>query len=110
MREAILTLADARPAEPTLEALLEAVAVATHVPCKQLMGDRRWASYARARHIYFYVGRQFTSVTWKAIGRLVQRDHSTVTHGYYKVQRNPAAFEPELSRVLAQFQDLKEAA
>lgn len=110
MRDAILTLKDARPPEPTLEDLLEAVSVICHVPKKELMARRRWASYARARHIFFYAARTLTSEKCVAISGILNRDHGTGSHGYLKVLRNPAAFEPELSRVMARFQPMQEAA
>lgn len=110
MRAAILTLADARPPEPTLEALLEAVAVICHVPRKELMARRRWASYAKARNIYFYAARTLTSEKCIAISGILGRDHSTGSNGYLNVVRNPARYEPELSRVMSRFQPMQEAA
>lgn len=110
MRAAILTLADARTPEPSLEELLEAVALLTHIPRKELMGRRRWASYCRARHIFFHAARRLTSHKMETIGTFMGRDHSTVSHGCQMVDEDPQRFEPELSRVMAQFQNLAVAA
>lgn len=69
-----VTDADAR-------ALIDRVAGYYGLTRAQLLSRRRTAAIARARQIAMFLLRE-EGLTYSAIGRLLRRDHSTVTHGH----------------------------
>lgn len=104
---------DAEPAAPvetpeppegfpiTLKRILQAVSCETKVGMNELLSPRRHARIVRARHIYFSLARKLTAKSLPSIGNECGRmDHTTVLHGCAKVEGNPGAYEPELSKVL----------
>lgn len=100
---AILTLRDAGPSEPTLEAILSATSEVTRVPIKEMKARRRPSAYARARMIYYYAATVLTSHKIEAISQAIGRERSTSSYGKCIVERDRARFEPCLSRVLERF-------
>lgn len=59
-----------------------------HVQCLgELTGlwaknERRWVHLVRARHVAFFVGREFTALSYPQIGRAFgDKDHTTIMHG-----------------------------
>ena len=57
---------------------IEAVSNVTGVKRRHILGKRRLRRYADARHMAMLLTRQSTKLTFKGIGRLFDRDHSTV--------------------------------
>lgn len=53
----------------------------------QMLGECRDAEYVRARQICFLLCREFTPYSTPEIGRLFNRDHTTVIWGYQKMRR-----------------------
>jgi chromosomal replication initiator protein len=54
----------------------------------QLKSKRRTQDLARARQIAMYLAREMTGASLNQIGRaLGNRDHSTVSHAYQKIQK-----------------------
>jgi chromosomal replication initiator protein len=94
------------PSQPektlTLRMIKETVAGVTRASIHDLDGPYRRADLARARMIYYWVARRLTSKGMPLIGHYCGgRDHSTVSYGFLRVERDRLAFEPELSRVMA---------
>ena len=60
---------------------LRAAAEHYSLPMSRLLGPERYPSLIRPRHIAFFVARRL-GASFKQIGRVANRDHSTVLHGY----------------------------
>lgn len=87
--------------EPTLAALLAAVAHRTRVNTREIISPRRQPSLVRARTIYYWLAKHLTSKSLPQIGRSCGgRDHATVSHGIRRVDGNRDAYEPELSLIM----------
>lgn len=75
------------------------VSCATGVKVMVLRSPRRSVEYVRARHMFFWLAREFTPLSFPAIGAWCgSRDHSTVQHGAKKVAANIADY-PELEKI-----------
>ena len=73
---------DARHTGPTMMDVVEAVASASGLDRKDLLGRRRTRPLARARHLAMFLVRELCpGASLPAIGYLLDRDHSTVLHG-----------------------------
>lgn len=105
----VLTLQDLPPdLGPGLQTLLTAVSIVYGVGLPALRSSRRDAPTVRARHAYFFIAKQLTARSLQQIGRAAgNKDHSTVLHGINKVAAAREAFEPELSRIITQFQKVE---
>jgi chromosomal replication initiation ATPase DnaA len=63
------------------------VCEAYHVDRKRLLSQSRIQSVSTARQVWMYLLRQEAAMTFESIGYLTHRDHSTVMHGFRKVER-----------------------
>ncbi len=61
--------------------ILNRVSAARDISPAMIRGPRRWASIVRARHEVAWLLRQHTAMSYPEIGRLLDRDHSSVMHG-----------------------------
>lgn len=69
------------------------------VPVLLLRSPRRQIDLVRARHVFFYLCRENTPVSFPVIGAWCgDRDHSTVQHGAKKVAANLADY-PEIEKI-----------
>jgi chromosomal replication initiator protein len=71
-----------------------AISARHHIGVSALKGRRGKIKVVRARHTAMYLARRLTSHSFTTIGKhFGHRDHTTVLHGYRKVQerihRNP---------------------
>jgi hypothetical protein len=66
---------------------LKEVQKVTGRSANDLKSERRNAGTVRARHILFWVTKEFTHVSLPQIGRRFGRDHTTVLNGIRRVQR-----------------------
>jgi chromosomal replication initiation ATPase DnaA len=106
----ILTLRETKQPEPTLEAILQAVAQEMRVPVKQMQSRRRFNEYSRARLVYYYAAHCLTSQKEEAIASVLHKERSTASYGKMVVERDRERFEPGLSRVLSRFTQWRQAA
>lgn len=106
----ILTLKDKAVAEPTLEAILQAVAQEMRVPMKEMLAHRRFNAYCRARFVYYYAAYRLTSQKEEAIAAMVNRERSAASYGKTQVERDINRYEPFVSRIVSQFSTRREAA
>ena len=67
--------------------ILSGVARAFNLHTDSLLGYRRDQRVAAARHVAMYLLREMSGDTWQAIGEFLHRDHSTIIHGYKKIER-----------------------
>lgn len=66
---------------PELESILRDVSIKEKIPIDMLKSLSHVRKVADARHIYFKRAKELTGNTNEKIGSIVNRDHSTVTHG-----------------------------
>ena len=91
--------------EPKLHEIMRVISEETRIGVLDIMSPRRFAPTVRARMIYYYAAKHFTSKSIVAIGRdCGGRDHSTVLTGIAKVTHRRDLYEPELSAVIARLQ------
>jgi chromosomal replication initiation ATPase DnaA len=57
-----------------------------------------------ARQVFCYLARHRCKRSYPRIGKVINRDHSTVMHGEWRVATNPERFEPLLSAVVAELE------
>jgi chromosomal replication initiation ATPase DnaA len=75
-------------AGPTIGKVMFAVAQHFNIPTHDLKGPYRTASIAYARQVAFYLSRKLTVRSFPEIGKKFGgRDHTTVLHGYRKIER-----------------------
>lgn len=51
-----------------------------------IKSKKRNSDIVKARHLYFYLSRKMTNIVLNKIGDMVNRDHSTVLHGYNMIK------------------------
>jgi chromosomal replication initiator protein len=67
---------------------------------RALVGKSRRQAVTRPRNLALYLCRRHTAATLAELGRLFNRDHSTVMYGVDQVERGLAA-QPRLAQELA---------
>lgn len=70
----------------TPKMVLEVVAEATHITVPVLVSKQRDQSTAAKRHIAIYVVRVLTGAVEEEVGKVFNRDHSTVVYAIQQVQ------------------------
>ncbi len=86
----------------TLSSIIVAVAVATQVLPNEIRSPRRLRYIVAARHVYFWIARNYTSRSFPEIGRFCSRmDHTTVMHGVKKVDANMPEYAAAIARAVA---------
>ena len=68
-------------------AIVDVVANVTGVPACAILGRCRQPQIARARHMT-YLAMYARGASFETIGRLMQRDHSTVLHGVRRARQS----------------------
>jgi len=56
------------------------------ISLETLLSERQQKHIARARHIAFYLGREWANKSTGVIGRVFYRDHTTVIYGWRKIK------------------------
>ncbi|MCA9494725.1 MAG: chromosomal replication initiator protein DnaA, partial [Myxococcales bacterium] len=80
----------------TVPAIIEAVARFHNLRAADITGTKRTRTLTRPRHIAMYLARVHTSLSFPELGReFGDRDHSTIQHGFRKVQEE-LAHDPDL--------------
>jgi chromosomal replication initiation ATPase DnaA len=64
--------------------IISAVAKRTGVPENEMRGRSRCAPITKARHIAFYIARK-EGHSWKSIGDVFNVDHTSVIHGFNRI-------------------------
>lgn len=73
---------------PTIGKIIFAVAQHFNIPRRDLTGPWRSANVSHARQVAFYLCRTLTVRSFPEIGKKFGgRDHTTVLHGYRKIER-----------------------
>lgn len=71
----------------------------TRVSREDLLSRKRPQHIAAARQLAMYAMREMTSLTWVAIGKSFDRDHSTVIHAHNLIKRR--VLEPGFGKTVA---------
>lgn len=74
----------------TVLQIVDAVAEATGIPARHILGPRRDGPTARARQIVMYEAR-LAGLSYPQIGQALGRDHSTVIEGVRAEEKRRAA-------------------
>lgn len=89
--------------------IIDLICAGESIPKKKLTGHRRFPDYVRARHLCYYLARQFSDRSYPQIGRCFSgRDHSTIWHGERKItalRRTDEALDAKLQWYEAQLSD-----
>lgn len=72
---------------PLVKHVVDAAAEVFGLEDKDLLGPRRHADLALARHIAMFVARETTPLSWVELGMDFQRDHSVVIYAHRRIQR-----------------------
>ncbi len=81
--------------------VVAAVAKYYDVSISDILSKSRYPELIRARHIAMYLARKLTLKSTPDIGRILNRDHSSVWHGIRQVERRRKT-EPALSAQLTE--------
>ena len=77
-----------RASVPMPSVILDAVAQVTNIPVDAITSKRREKQVAYARHLTMYLLRDLAHQSYAQIGRLLGgRDHTTVLHGFRRVEK-----------------------
>lgn len=79
--------------------IIDAVSQASWLSVSELKSNRRHLQVCRWRHICMVLLRKHTLLSLPAIGKKLNRDHSSVLHGIRKIKANPANFADDISKV-----------
>lgn len=88
---------------------VEAVSNVTGVKRRHILGKRRFRRYTDARQMAMQIVRQSTRLTLTDIGRLFDRDHSTVIHATNSVKNLIAIldnYRDEFNQILGEYDRL----
>jgi chromosomal replication initiator protein len=73
--------------KPSFQQILDQVSNHYRIPSDDILGISRKQPIAFARHVTVYVTRRITGDSWKHIGELFGgRDHTSMMHGYKKIE------------------------
>lgn len=90
--------------EISMAQILAAVSSETGIPTNELRSPRRNQPVSKARQLFFYLCKKFTSRSMPQIGHFAgKKDHSTVLHGIRRVMAKPEEFQPQLNDLVAAF-------
>ncbi len=72
----------------TASAIIEAVARFHNLRSADITGQKKNRTLTRPRHIAMYLGRRYSNLSFPELGReFGDRDHSTIQHGFRKVEK-----------------------
>ncbi|NML88368.1 hypothetical protein HHL26_04720 [Sphingobium sp. TB-6] len=95
----------------TIAALVERVAYETGLAKSDIRGRCRKHKLFRARAAVVWLAQRLTQMSSVHIGRLLERDHSTILHAAIKAEvmrETDPAFRRMTNRILTHFRDLQE--
>jgi len=87
------------PVRPDRGDLLRTVAAISNFSVGQIKSPSRERNLCCARQAYFYLAHRHTKSSFPAIGKIMDRDHSTVFHGIQRVMANPEKYIEIIGKV-----------
>lgn len=106
VEEALSVLLYGRKPPPTVAAIKTAVAKRYRLTRIEMDSARRGRNVARPRQIAMYVAHKLTGHSLAGLGRMFNRDHTTVMHGINRVSsllEEDADFAREVNALLSDF-------
>lgn len=82
-----------------IKPIISAAAKYYGIPLRDLVSFRRARGLIRPRHVAMYLARTLTKHSLPAIGRIFERDHTTIMHGCRQIERQRRQ-DPELDAEL----------
>lgn len=79
--------------------IIKSVRYVTGVDMREIKSKSRIKHITEARHLLNYCLRKYTYMTTKEVGKVTNRDHSTVLHSG-KVIQNDVFYDPQLYRII----------
>ncbi len=79
-------ISNAHPEPIKIETIIAEVARTYNVSEADILSNRKTASLVLARQVSMYIARETTDLSYKAIGEMFSRDHSTVLHNCNKIE------------------------
>ena len=71
----------------TVEKIFSAITDHYGISRDDMVGKKREKAIAEARHISIYLIREITEMSFPNIGKLYDRDHTTILSSYQKISR-----------------------
>ena len=96
------------PTSVLVERIVEAVAKEFDVTVEDMKSKKKTDNIARARHTAIYIIRKLTELSYKAIGEIFNRDHSTVINSIEKVNINIKTVKNEKAMIDKLIKQVKE--
>ena len=96
------------PTSVLVERIIDAVAKEFDVTAEDMKSKKKTDNIARARHTAIYIIRNLTELSYKAIGEIFNRDHSTVINSIEKVNVNIKTVKNEKSTIDRLIKKVKE--
>ena len=87
--------------------IVNSVSEKSGVPIEALLSQKRSQKYARPRFIIYYLSRNLTKLSLPAIGRAIDRDHTSVMHGIERAEyllENDQAFRALYRSIVEQLE------
>ena len=94
-------LGGAEPINVTVDKIFSAVFNKYNVSKEELLGQKRTKDIAHARHISIYLIREITEMSFPSLGKLFNRDHTTMIESCKRVS-NDVAKDPLFSMELSE--------
>ena len=91
---------DIAKSEMTSEAILKTIGSLYGVSLEQLIGERRHARLSLARHVAMYLFKIDLRMSLPQIGKVLNRDHTSVLHGYRRI-KDAIGQDVEMDRIVA---------
>lgn len=86
-----------------LKQIFEVVAAEYGATIAEIKGEARCSRYVRPRHVAIYLATKHTGLSMAAIGRVLNRDHTTIIHACRKTKKRLAS-EPILASIIAKLE------
>ena len=83
-------LGGAEPVSVTVERIFSAMTDRYGISRADMVGKKREKAIAEARHVSVYLIREITEMSFPNIGKLYDRDHTTILSSYQKISRRVA--------------------
>jgi len=75
-----------KPKFPRLRQVVDAICHTNNIELHELMSNRREQRIVNARFIYYWIATKHCDKSYGEIGRFINKDHSTVMHGFKKTK------------------------
>ena len=92
--------------EITIDRIISEIAKKYHITPEEIKGKKRSKDVAMARHVAVYIIRKATDMSLKSIGKIFDRDHTTMMSSLDVVEAEmeaDATFEHEVNALIREF-------